>query len=72
MTVTRRLQRLRDRLLLRLIAELAMWTTPQVRARIQVAIRIAAGQTPPDWLLARAGYDRAWLASAVLGEEVIP
>lgn len=72
MTVAWRLQCFRNRLLLRFIAELAMWTTPRVRARIQVAIRIAAGRTPSDWLLARAGYDRAWLASAVLGEEVIP
>ena len=67
-----RLDRLRNRILLRLVAELIMLTTPRVRARARVAIRIAAGRTPSDSLLARAGMNRAYLAAAVLGEEVIP
>ena len=67
-----RLDRMRNRILLRAVAELIMLTTPRVRARAQVAIRIAAGRTPSDWLLAKAGFDRQYLAAAVLGEEVIP
>lgn len=71
-TVSPRWQRRRNRVLLRLVAELVMWLTPQVRARVHVGISIAAGRTPADWQLAAAGFDRAALGAQVLGEEVVP
>jgi hypothetical protein len=39
---------------------------------MKVAVRVAAGRTPTDWLLAKAGFDRRLLAAAVLGEEITP
>jgi hypothetical protein len=72
MRVTDRLCRWRTRVLMRAVVELVLLLPDRPRARMKVAVRVAAGRTPTDWLLAKAGFDRRLLAAAVLGEEITP